>query len=403
MKKKIFADMLLNIFATAVPIVILQLWILPALGKEMSDAHYGLMVTIVSFFNVLPGAAGNVLNNIRLIHAKDEKGKDETKNFNVLLMVMLVISLVSTFVISLLYDKEITLVTMSLNIVTSILFLVHEYYIVAFRLNINYVRVIISNIFLSAGYIIGYTLFGVVGHWQVIYIVGYFLSIAYIMFKSTLWKEPLRISVRFKRISFDTIWLMLAGVLGRIVTYADKLLIFPILGGEIVAVYYAASVFGKVISMAISPISSVMLTYLSKLRKKNDSLFFYSLLSGACACVLGYIMCLCLSRPVLELLYPQYVDKAMKYISITTGIAVMQTLISLVNPFVLRFMDIKWQVAISGGNTLIYVALCLLMLYLWGLYGFCIGALFAGVLKLGVLILIYLKCNARAELQKQAE
>ena len=67
MIKKIFTDIALNVFATAIPIMILQLWILPSLSHEMTDERYGLMVTEVSFFSVLPGAAGNVLNNIRLI------------------------------------------------------------------------------------------------------------------------------------------------------------------------------------------------------------------------------------------------------------------------------------------------------------------------------------------------
>lgn len=401
MKKKIFADMFLNILATAIPIVILQLWILPALSQNLSDTRYGLMVTIVSFFNVLPGAAGNVLNNVRLIYAKDDDDVAETKNYSVLLVVMFLASLISTFVISFVYDKNISIFTLVLNLVIAALLLLHEYYIVAFRLKINYVQVIISNVFLTAGYILGYGLFQLFGHWQTVYITGYLLSVIYIMCKSTLWREPLRISPKFRQISLDTVWLMLAGVLGRVVTYADKLLIFPILGGSIVTVYHVATVFGKVISMAISPTSSVMLTYLSKVRKKNNSMFFLTLISGVCSCVLGYIVCICLSRPVLGFLYPQYVNKAMDYISITIGIAVIQTLASLVTPFVIRFFDMKWQIVVNGGNALVYVVLCMTMLKKWGLYGFCIGSLLAGVIKLVLLILIYLKCSARTEIREE--
>ena len=403
MKRKIFADMLLNIFATAIPIVFLQLWILPSLSQRMPDTRYGLMVTVVSFFNVLPGAAGNVLNNIRLIYAKNDEVEDETANFSVLLLIMFLICLISTFLISYSYDREISIFDMVFNIVTAVLFLIHEYYIVAFRLKINYVRVIVSNIFLAVGYVIGYGLFRFSGYWQLVYIIGYVLSVIYIMCKSTLWKEPLRVSRRFKQISIDTVWLMLAGILGRIVTYADKLLLFPILGGGVVAVYYAASVFGKVISMAISPISSVMLTYLSKVNKKNNSMFFLTLVTGTITCILGYILCMCLSRPVLGFLYPQYMMESMRYIGITTGIAVMQTLISLVTPFVIRFFDTKWQIVVNGGNALVYVVLCMVMLNQWGLHGFCLGALLASVIKLCLLIFVYLKCSTRLELPEEAD
>ena len=126
MKKKIFMDMLLNILATAIPIVVLQLWLLPSLSRSMSDSQYGLLVTVVSFFNVLPSTAGNVLNNIRLLYTKSEMRKGEEGNYNVLLVVMFFINLIATLTISFIYDKYITFLVVVLNIVTATLFLVHE-------------------------------------------------------------------------------------------------------------------------------------------------------------------------------------------------------------------------------------------------------------------------------------
>ena len=44
MKKKIFFDMILNIVATSIPTVILQLLILPSLSNYMDGNAYGLKV-----------------------------------------------------------------------------------------------------------------------------------------------------------------------------------------------------------------------------------------------------------------------------------------------------------------------------------------------------------------------
>ena len=397
MKKSIFCDMLLNIVASMIPIAVLQLWILPSLGKAIPEEEYGLAITIVAFFSVLPGASGNVLNNVRLIHAKEGERSNQT-DFNVVLACLCCLNLLGVIGFSALYDKEITLIGIALNIIASLLLLLHEYYIVAFRININYIYVVVSNVFLTFGYGLGYGLFKVCGYWQFIYIVGYLVSDIYIMSKCDLWKEPLKISTKFKRISSDTGFLMTSGILGGAVTYADKLLIFPLLGGGTVAVYHAATVFSKVISMAVSPISSVMLTYLSKIRKKENNVFLITLLTGTVVCIFGYALCIFLSKPVIGVLYPQYVEEAIKYIYITTGVAVLQALYSLISPFVLRFFDSMWQLWFSGGTVVLYVVLCVSMLYKWGLRGLCIGVLLANAFKVAFLIIIYAKCKTRREI-----
>lgn len=77
----------------------------------------------------------------------------------------------------------------------------------------------------------------------------------------------------FKGTLIESTTLFIAGLISRLINYADKLLIYPVLGGEEVAVYYAASIIGKMISMLISPISNVVLSYLAKIEKKKDNIF----------------------------------------------------------------------------------------------------------------------------------
>ena len=175
------------------------------------------------------------------------------------------------------------------------------------------------------------------------------------------------------------------------------MLIFPILGGATVSVYYAATLFGKVVSMVITPVSSVILSYLSKSRKKNDDTFKLAFISSSVVCVIGYFICVAICRPVLTLIYPKYVDAAMKYILVTTGTVVLTALVSIVNPFVLKYFDMKWQVAINGCYVVVYVALSLGLLKINGLMGFCIGSLIATAIKLLFMLIIYIKCKEKVE------
>ncbi len=219
------------------------------------------------------------------------------------------------------------------------------------------------------------------------------MSLLYIGSKSDLWKEPISLTPRFQHTTWQTTLLLISNVLNRVITYADKLLIYPILGGTMVAVYYAATVFGKVVSLVITPVNSVALTYLSKASKEKENMLRSALLLGLLICGVGYVVCIAISRPVLEILYPQFVDQSMEYIYITTATTVVYALISIVNPFILKFFDMKWQIVINSGTAIVYVTFCLGFLNLWGLWGFCLGALVTNVLKLFIMLGIYMKAG----------
>ena len=395
-KKKIVFDMALNIVATAIPTFVLQLLILPPLAGHMSDERYGLLVTILSLLNIVPATLGNALNNIRLIEGKEKDSPQDARNYNAILSAASVISLVIVLGFSVWYERDVTPVSLLLTLLVSVLWLLREYHLVAFRLKLNYVYITISNVILVVGYVLGYLLFLRIGHWQLIYILGLAFSLVFIFIKSSLWKEPLRTDGELKRISLQTLLLAASGMLLRITTYADKMLIFPVLGGAMVSVYYASTLFGKIVSQVITPISGVILSYLSKAERKNDEVFRLAFLSSAAVCVLGYFACVAISQPILGWLYPQFVDGAMEYIWITTGTAVLTALISIINPFVLKFFDMKWQIAINGLYVAVYVGLSMTLLGSMGLYGFCVGTLLATALKLVFMLIVYYRSREKA-------
>ncbi len=393
-KKKVVFDMALNIVATAIPTFVLQLLILPNLAKFMSDDNYGLLVTVLAFLNVMPSTMGNVLNNIRLLYNENYVETNNEGDFNILLAILEGVNFLSVTVFLFYYDSNLTLFTVLMTGITALLWLAREYFLVAFRLIINYRAILLCNVIMVGGYGIGYLLFLGTKVWQVIYISGLLCSLIYCFIRSRLWKEPFKITPLFKRTSTQGLLLLIAKILNRLLVYADKIIVFPVLGGALVSVYYAATVFGKVVSLMITPVNSVVLTYLAKAKKKTDSMLKSALLVGIAVCAVGYIVCVLISRPVLSILYPQYVDSAMNYIYLTTGTTVLYALISIVDPFIMKFFDMKWQIAINGGTVVVYLALGISFMIPWGLMGFCVGALLTNVLKLLFMIFIYYRCKA---------
>ena len=393
-KRKVVFDMALNIVATAIPTFVLQLLILPNLAKFMSDDNYGLLVTVLAFLNVMPSTMGNVLNNIRLLYNENYVETNNEGDFNILLAILEGVNFLSVTVFLFYYDSNLTLFTVLMTGITALLWLAREYFLVAFRLIINYRAILLCNVIMVGGYGIGYLLFLGTKVWQVIYISGLLCSLIYCFIRSRLWKEPFKITPLFKRTSTQGLLLLIAKILNRLLVYADKIIVFPVLGGALVSVYYAATVFGKVVSLMITPVNSVVLTYLAKAKKKTDSMMKSALLVGIAVCAVGYIVCVLISRPVLTILYPQYVDNAMNYIYLTTGTTVLYALISIVDPFIMKFFDMKWQIAINGGTVVVYLALGISFMIPWGLMGFCVGALLTNVLKLLFMIFIYYRCKA---------
>ena len=161
------------------------------------------------------------------------------------------------------------------------------------------------------------------------------------------------------------------------------------MGGYAVSIYYTAAILGKIVGMVTGPINSVILSYISKWESNNRRLITKILLLGIVLCIVGYIITMIVSRPVLNILFPQWVDEVMHYIPITTINVLLLVLISILSPFVLKFCDIKWQIIINGAGVVVYFVCALALWIAFGLTGFCIGVMIGTFTKLIIMIVVY--------------
>lgn len=388
-KKKVVIDVALNVVATALPLCVLQLAVLPLMAQDMSDDKYGLVVTTLSIFSVLPGVLGTALNNIRLIFQNKYDEEGLRGDFNVILLwsgIGCAIACAFLFV----FFGETDPVSICLLFVAALTWISREYYLVAFRLRIDYRSILVCNMIQAFGYILGYGLFLVLNQWILVYLVGQGISFAYILYKSDLHKEPFKLTKLFSETVSSISALSISHFLTRFMGYSDRMLLFPIIGGASVGVYYVSTLVGKIASMAVNPINSVMLTYLSKRQNKPGKAFYITMLSGFIVCIVSYCLIMLFGRPVLGFLYPGYVDEAMVYLPITSVTALLYVLISIAQPFTLKYYSMKWQIIINGVTCLAYVLLGMLFLNVYGLMGFCVGVLIANTAKLLFMLAVYL-------------
>lgn len=388
-KKKIIFDSILNIAASAIPIIILQLIILPILGSEVGGSEYGLILTLVSLSTLFSLPFGNVLNNIRLLVDAEYSDKKIAGDFNILLLISVILNSLMIIIGTIIYEDTVNILNIILIAVFSNLNLIREYLVVSFRIKLSYDKILINNLILGIGYLLGLAVFYKTGKWQYIYIVGAGCSTYYIFKNSELIMEPFKRTILFKITSYKTIVLFCSNFLKTLMMYADKLIIFPLMGATAVTVYYSATVMGKIISMAITPISGVVLSHLAKSKGIKLKTFLHLIGVVSMVGIMGYIIIILISEPILKLLYPDWANESMKLIYITTGTAIIEVLISVIHPIILKFKHINWQLFINVINLIIYMV-CTIGLFYWkGLIGFCIGILIASVIKLIFMIFIF--------------
>lgn len=390
-------DMLLNIIAATVPIAILQLLVYPMTAKIIGSDEYGLMLTIYSVWIIISNSLGNVLNNVRLLYNAEYEEEQIEGDFIVLFKRWSIISSFIVCIIIILYCQGFNAEHVILGVIVSLLIITKAYIEVGFRLELNYKAIVVNNILQSGGFVIGAYITAISGIWESIFILGYLFSCIFCIVKTKLLSEPNQRTQLFHVVRKDTNRLIIATIIGNMMNYADKLILYPLMGGYAVSVYYTATILGKMVGMLTGPINSVILSYIARWQSNRKNILNKVLLLGIVLCAVGYVMTLFLSRPVIGLLFPQWVDEVMHYIPITTINVLLLALISIISPFVLKFCAMKWQIVINGISVAIYFVSALVLWHYFSLMGFCVGVTCGTFVKLLVMISIYYRKNNKDE------
>jgi len=391
MKKRIiFSDFILNIIASAVPTIVMQIVILPIMGIRLGDKGYGSAVTLISMATLFSLPFGSVLNNIRLLMDNEYRKHNINGDFKILLTASMIINAIFMIIGTIYYEGRFSPVSIILVVLFSCLNILREYLIVSFRIKINYRAILLNNLMLSVGYLFGLLLFYFIGYWQIIYVSGSVFSLFYILKNSNIIYESFSKTKLFGKTLYNSLVLFFSVFMKTALTYADKLLLFPLLGSTAVSIYYTATLMGKILSLIITPISSVMLSYLAKMSKIKMKQFVIIVALTTVFGLIGYFIIIFISEPILNLLYPSWANESLKLINVTTATAILGVISSVINPVILRFNHINWQIVINLVNLIFYTILVFGFYSLYGLMGFCFGMLIANIIKLLLMISVFI-------------
>lgn len=400
MKRKLFNDLTYNIIASALPVLVLQFFILPLTAMELTAKNYGVLIALISWINMISLTLGSVLNNTRLIENENYKERNIVGDFNILLLIFLIINSITVTIGILFLSNNVDIMAIGILVVTSIFLLLKGYLVVELRLNLSFKLILYDAFIMVLGYLLGYVLFRIFKEWSLIYLTSSLLSLIFILMKTSIIKEPFIKTIRFKKVSIKTIILLISVLLNSVTVYIDKILLLSLLGGSAVTVYYVASIIGKSFSLILNPISSVVLSYLSRMESMKEKIFYIIFVITAFIGILSYFILIYLSEVVLSIIYPSYVEEAMIYVPITILTAIIIAITGILNPIILRFGKTMWQLIINSVYLIIYIGLSLILLDFYGLIGFCYGLLISAIVKLILTMLVYKLNTSRFDTNK---
>lgn len=400
-KNKVIFDILLNIIAAALPLAMLQLFIYPHIAKDIGGDEYGLLLTIYSIWIMISNSLGNVLNNIKLLRFPEYTKLGETGDVSVLLRKWSAASFVIVFIATWVYCGSFSFTHIFLGVAVATCILLKAYLEVGFRIELNYVYILLNNVLLSIGFLIGFLLFKVTGIWEFVFLMGYAFATAFCALKTGLLKEPYRKTTIYNEVKKDSYSLVIAAIINNLINYADKLVLYPLMGGTAVSIYYTATILGKITGMLTGPINSVILSYITRWDKSKANAFSKIIIAGGTVVVVGYFVTLLIARPVLGLLFPQWLEDVMDIIPLTTVTIMLNVLASILQPFVLKFCKMQWQIAISAIGSGAYFTCALILWKAMGLKGFCIGTIIGIAVKLIIMIAVYYRSVGKKEVESE--
>ena len=272
-KWKFILDMGLNIGAVSAPIAILQLLIYPYLAKHLSAEEYGLMITMYSMWIVVSNSIGNVLNNIRLLRSSEYEENSLQGDFPLILYKWGGINVIIILIASIFYLKGFFLINILYSILIATLILLKSYFEVGLRIKLNYVAILFNGLLQSAGFVIGLCVFYFTGVWQAVFIFGFSFCVCFTILKTGMLKEQSKKTMLYDTVNRDVNLYTIATFSNSSMSYADKLVLYPLMGGHVVSIYYTATILGKIVSMVSGPITSVILSYISKWNRDKKSIF----------------------------------------------------------------------------------------------------------------------------------
>ncbi|WNF90841.1 lipopolysaccharide biosynthesis protein [Vagococcus fluvialis] len=392
-KNKIIGDMFLNLVSSLLLTSVLQLAVYPILSHNNLVSDFGNILTITGICNAIGIMFGVSLNNLLLLKNNEFEREVIKSTFLKLTITSTILCLLISQISMLPFISFLKTNNYLIMTIYILLLMFRSFLTVFYRINLNYKLIVKHTIITSLGYLIGLFLYKILNIWGLIFFTGELFSLLFLLMTVPIkinkndFYLPININIRNDFVNF-----FIASAIANLMLYLDRLLINPILGASQVAVFFAASVIGKLLSLVMQPFSSVMLSYLSKEKVEDGykifkkSIFIASVSGAVFFCISFY-----LTPYLLNILYRDLYQDAMTIYVLCNVLAIINNMSVILQPLTLKFCPTSWQRSIQIIYCISYFCLSIILMRYFGLVGFIIGNILSSIIKLFMIIILMIK------------
>lgn len=179
---------------------------------------------------------------------------------------------------------------------------------------------------------------------------------------------------------------MYLSLISNVLYYLDRSIIYPLLGGEAVAIFFAATAVGKAVGLLISPMSTVLLSYLSQADFRMDRRKYWQInILSSLLGIICYIFVIMITDFVVNTFYPSLYENAKQFFVLTNIIPILGGIANMSQPTVLRYVSLYKQGIIQTIELLVSAFVCYCSIKSNGLNGFCMACIFIYIMRILVL------------------
>lgn len=392
---KFSEDVFLNLLASIVSTGVAQLVLYPQLALHLSDGEYGEMLMIMGIINVITLSLGNNLCNARIIENEKYENGGYKGDFQILVTICSIIAIVTILLFNISFQWPLgRLIGILSSTVVSILL---AYYLVTYRININFRQNLFANIAIAIATIICAFFIISICDWPWVFVIPSLVGLVYIALSSNIFKEPFIKTPLFKSTSSTVSLLVISGFVANITMYLDRFILYPFLGGESVSYYTIASFFPKSLSLVLLPITAVLLSYVSSNKIIFDTKRFVVINLGLLVIsTLFFIISITIGKIITQWLYPSLYTLSEPYIYVASIGCIIGIAGSFNGVVVLAKAPSYWQMVLSCVRLVLYLILSTMLVKSYGLFGLCYGVIITNIICFLINYLVgnfYLKKN----------
>lgn len=388
-------DGVLSIGAKVVFFLTLKFLIEPWMNVRMGDAGFGHYVLVLGYISILAYSFGEALNHIRVLNQANDE--ERAAQYRLIAGVEALVTFAVLLGYAMLCEGESFLHGAMLGLAGALMML-RLYSECMFRIEINYKRILLSSVFMSVGYLLGYLLFTQGASWYVILIAGEAAAVLYAGLEGKAFRAGKSLGENFRQTVQNTMTLTSSYIVSYILIYMDRLLVAFLLSDELVSIYYIATTYGKCVALVIPPITAVLLSNISKGLIELNRKMVNRVVAGSVAAILVFFTAgLLAARVMVYILYPGSYEACQPIMDIGNLAQIVYYSCSIVNMLAIRLCPMKLQVKVEVSYAILFILAACVGAYSFGLVGLAVGTLAANIARFLMLTIPVYRQIARKE------